>query len=40
MATRCRLDETPLEPPVRRDAHIPFTAGPREIVTLHIMTAT
>ena len=40
MATRCRLDETPLESPVRRDAHIPFTAGPREIVTLHIMTAT
>lgn len=36
IVTRCRLDETPLESPVRRDARVAFLAGPREIVTLHI----
>lgn len=39
VVTRCRLDEAPLESPVRRDAHAAFTAGPREIVTLHIAVA-
>ncbi|QJR34762.1 glycosyl hydrolase-related protein [Gemmatimonas groenlandica] len=39
MVTRCRLDETPLDSPVRRDARVAFTAGPREIVTLHLTVA-
>lgn len=39
LVTRCRLDETPLESPVRREAEVTFTAGPRDIVTLHIAAA-
>ena len=40
LVTRCRLDETPLDSPVACDARIAFTAGPREIVTLHIAAAS
>lgn len=36
---RCRLDETPLSDPVQVGAQIPFTAAPREIVTL-VVTAS
>lgn len=38
LVTRCRLDEAPMEATARRDAQVVFTAGPREIVTLHIAT--
>ncbi len=40
LVTRCRLDETPLDSPVSHASRIAFTAGPREIVTLHVATAT
>ncbi len=40
LVTHCRLDETPIDSPVVRDARIPFTAGPREIMTLHVAAVT
>ena len=39
LATRCRLDETPIAATTRHAARVDFIAGPREIVTLHIAAA-
>jgi len=40
LVTRCRLDETPLDSPTAHKSRIAFTAGPREIVTLHVAIAS
>jgi hypothetical protein len=34
LATRCRLDETPIAPAAATESRIDFLAAPREIVTL------
>ena len=39
LATRCRLDETPIAATTRHAARVDFIAGPRETVTLHIAAA-
>jgi hypothetical protein len=40
LATRCRLDETPIAPAVATAARIDFIAAPREIVTLLVTAAS
>lgn len=40
LVTRCRLDETPLDAQATSGARLDFAAGPREVVTLLIATAT